>query len=137
MLPFWKNSELFTMTKDKYDRKSGYRWKEFSRKELDYKERMAHGILVDLIHINDIFYATNEFINYDNSKKDNYFRAEARLLGVKKLFTLGIINNPDHQAVLEDLVYKMMNKLRRSPFSTEEKAYKISEALKAKILTLK
>ena len=125
------------MTKGKYNEKSFYRWNKFSKKELDYKGRIAHDMLVDFIETNNIFYATNEFINYDNPDNDNYFRAEARLLGVKKLFTLGMITNPDHQALIEDLVYGMVEKFRKSSFSTEEKATKIAKALRAKILTLK
>ena len=125
------------MRDDDYPKNSFYNWQSFPEKTMKIRHKLAIQILLDFIQLQDFFFEMNGFVNHKSGNKTNNIPIEERLTGINKLFTLGMIENPDHKAKLEELSYKIAFETRGKGLTDKERAERIAEDWKEKILELR
>ena len=121
---------------ENYPSNSLYNWELFSKKKFKIRQKAFLLIIEDHIRNYDMFWAVNDFVNYDNDKRDNIFRTEEKLNGISALFVLGMIDNEDHQDNLMEVVYTIVNETRGTTLSIKERAEMVEISIRVRILHL-
>ena len=119
-----------------YPSNSLYNWELFSDKKFKLRQEATLLILQDHIRNYDMFWVTNDFINFDNEKKDNIFRTEERLNGISALFVLGMIESPVDQDDLLKVAQDIIEGTRGSTMSINDRAEMVEMSWRQRILHL-
>ena len=121
---------------ENYPSNSLYNWELFTDKKLKIRKEAAKQIIEDHIILYDMFWATNDFVNYLNDDKDNIFKVEEKLNGLSKLFVLGMIEDQDHQDNLTNTANDIIETTRGSSMSIKDRAEMVEMSLRQRILHL-
>ncbi len=119
----------------KYPHNSFYHHDSFGKKKFAIRQKLAIQILSKFLNMFEYFYLLNKSINYGNLKNDTSLEAERLMSCIEILFTLGMIENEQHKAILEELIYdEAFNGLQKD---TKTVAILIESKLRKKILELR
>lgn len=91
-------------------------------------------ILQDEITLYDMFWQINEFINFNNKRKDNMFAVEDKLNGLNKLFLVGRIDDQEDRGRLFNMMYNTIHETRTLPKTVEERAEAVEKLLRVEVL---
>jgi len=119
----------------KYAHNSFYHHDSFGKKKFAIRQKLAIQILSKFLIMFEYFYLLNKSINYGNPKNDTSLEAERLMSSIEILFTLGMIENEQHKAILEELIYdEAFNGLQKD---TKTVAILIESKMRKKILELR
>ena len=121
---------------ENYPSNSLYNWELFSDKKFKIRQKACLLVIQDHIRNYDMFWAVNDFINYDNEDKDNIFRTEEKLNGLEPLFVLGMVENVEHQEILLKVAYDTIEGTRGSTMTVETRADMVERGWRQRILHL-
>ena len=121
---------------ENYPSNSLYNWELFSDKKFKIRQQANLLVMQDHIRNYDMFWAVNDFINYDNEDKDNIFRTEEKLNGLEPLFVLGMVENVEHQEILLKVAYDTIEGTRGSTMTVETRADMVERGWRQRILHL-
>ena len=89
----------------KYPHNSFYHHDSFGKKKFAIRQKMAIQILSKFLMIFEYFHLANKLVNYGNAKNDTSIEAERIFTCIEILFTLGMIEDEKHKAILEEMIY--------------------------------
>lgn len=119
-----------------YPSNSLYNWELFGAKKFRIRQSTALLIIEDHIRNYDMYWSLNDFINHDNASRDNIFKTEEKLNGIKAMFILGMITNEDHQEDLLEVAHEVIEYTRNSELSTFKRAEMVEISWRQRILHL-
>ena len=125
-----------TQTVGRYPSNSLYNWQTFNRKKLEVRRNIMLSIIEDQVTLYDMFWALNDFINFNNEDKDNTFKVEEKLNGLSKLFIVGMIHITDHQDHLFEVMHNTIHETRALSKTIKERAEIIEKLLRMEVLNL-
>ena len=125
-----------TQTVGRYPSNSLYNWQTFNRKKLEVRRNIMLSIIEDQVTLYDMFWALNDFINFNNDDKDNTFKVEEKLNGLSKLFIVGMIHITDHQDHLFEVMHNTIHETRALSKTIKERAEIIEKLLRMEVLNL-
>ena len=131
-----KKSNANTQTVGRYPSNSLYNWQTFNRKKLEVRRNIMLSIIEDQVTLYDMFWALNDFINFNNEDKDNTFKVEEKLNGLSKLFIVGMIYITDHQDHLFEVMHNTIHETRALSKTIKERAEIIEKLLRMEVLNL-
>ena len=131
-----KKSNTNTQTVGRYPSNSLYNWQTFNRKKLEVRRNIMLSIIEDQVTLYDMFWALNDFINFNNEDKDNTFKVEEKLNGLSKLFIVGMIYITDHQDHLFEVMHNTIHETRTLSKTIKERAEIIEKLLRMEVLNL-
>ena len=121
---------------ENYPSNSLYNWELFSDKKLRIRQNTALRIIEDHITLYDMFWATNDFVNYGNEKKDNIFKTEEKLNGLNKLFVFGMVTNDADQDNLLEVAYNIIEETRGTCLTIKVRSEMVEIAMRQRVLHL-
>lgn len=119
----------------KYPHNSFYHHDSFGKKKLAIRQKIAIQILLKFLMVFEYFHLANRLVNYGNAKNDTGLEAERLFSCIEILFTLGMIEDEEHKAIFEELIYEEAAK----GFEQDKKevAVLIESKMRKKILELR
>ena len=129
-----KKSNANTQTVGRYPSNSLYNWQTFNRKKLEVRRNIMLSIIEDQVTLYDMFWALNDFINFNNEDKDNTFKVEEKLNGLNQLFIVGMIVDEADQDHLMDLMNSTIHESRNTSKSVKERAVIVENLLRMEVL---
>ena len=90
----------------KYPHNSFYHHDSFGKKKLAIRQKIAIQILLKFLMMFEYFHLANRLVNYGNAKNDTGLEAERLFSCIEILFTLGMIEDEEHKAIFEEMIYE-------------------------------
>ena len=121
---------------ENYPSNSLYNWELFSYKKFKIRQKANLLVMQDHIRNYDMFWAVNDFINYDNEDRDNIFRTEEKLNGLVPLLVLAMVEDVEHQDDLLKVAYDIIEGTRNSSLAVETRAEMVEVGWRQRVLHL-
>ena len=119
----------------KYPHNSFYHHDSFGKKKFAIRQKMAIQILSKFLIMFEYFHLANKLVNYGNAKNDTSIEAERLFSCIEILFTLGMIEDEEHKAIFEEMIYDEAAK--GFELDKKEVAVLIESKMRKKILELR
>ena len=116
---------------------SFYEWDLMNDKEREEKSHIIDLLLLDYIHINDLFLDLGNKFSDKSFYENELLEVQGQLNSLEVTFLLGEVFDLEHQSLLEDIAYEILTTTHGSELSASERAKLIITAWLKALLALK
>lgn len=116
---------------------SFYEWDLMNDKEREEKSHIIDLLLLDYIHINDLFLDLGNKFSDKSFYENELLEVQGQLNSLEVTFLLGEVFDLEHQSLLEDIAYEILTTTHGSELSVSERAKLIITAWLKALLALK
>ena len=101
---------------------SFYEWDLMNEKEREEKSHIIDLLLLDYIHLNDLFLDLGNKFSNKSSYENELLEVQGQLNSLEVTFLLGEVFDLEHQGLLEDIAYEILTSTHGSELSVSDRA---------------
>ena len=116
---------------------SFYEWDLMDEKEREEKSNIIDLLLLDYIHLNDLFLDLGNKFSNKSSYENELLEVQGQLNSLEVTFLLGEVFDLEHQGLLEDIAYEILTSTHGSELSVSDRAKLIMTAWLNALLVFK
>lgn len=116
---------------------SFYEWDLMNEKEREEKSHIIDLLLLDYIHLNDLFLDLGNKFSDKSSYENELLEVQGQLNSLEVTFLLGEVFDLEHQGLLEDIAYEILTSTHGSELSVSDRAKLIMTAWLNALLVFK
>lgn len=116
---------------------SFYEWDLMNEKEREEKSHIIDLLLLDYIHLNDLFLDLGNKFSNKSSYENELLEVQGQLNSLEVTFLLGEVFDLEHQGLLEDIAYEILTSTHGSELSVSDRAKLIMTAWLNALLVFK